>query len=291
MLPPFARLEEPAAGGVRSIAVEGAGSGAVAQMLERPGGAWNRNVVAVGYARVESAHPIQPADEDITPRLWEGAVALVNGYQRWRGGFESPHVQLRFTGRQAASGEWKRFVSPPTAVWRARKLYPHFAFWETRFAPGVRIHVAALALVPAEAADPECPDLPAPQPVLETVSSRQWDQDWKPDGTFEGVFELAEQPAGVDVDLHLRARYRQGANRADRFLVAVTQDGSDPRLSSTSRVETILARRGAEQWETTLRVPKGAGPVRIAVAAAAVTSGGLRVQTALFPPAWQKPGI
>jgi hypothetical protein len=73
--------------------------------------------------------------------------------------------------------------------------------------------------------------------------------------------------------------------------VAVTQDGSDPRLSPTSQVTTILARRGVAEWETTVRLKKGAGPLRIAAAAAALTASGLRAQTAVFPPAWQRPRL
>ena len=76
---------------------------------------------------------------------------------------------------------------------------------------------------------------------------------------------------------------------ADRFLVAVTEDGSDPRLSATSRVQTVLARRGVEQWETAVRIARGARPVRIAVAAAAWTSVGLRAQEPVFPEPWQRP--
>jgi hypothetical protein len=298
-LPPFAHLEGPGAGGVRSIVVEGQAEGAVAQTLDRPEGFFGRHVIAVGYARVESAHAIEATDEDVTPKLWEGALALANGYVRWRGGFESPYVQVRFTGREAASGAWKRFVTPPMAVWRARRLYPHFAFWQTRLAPGVRVHLAALSLVEvgSEAAEEpetavECPGLAAPAPVLENVPRAQWVAGRAPDGAFEEFFELAERANARtpgEVELVLSARYRQGPNRADRFLVAVTQDGSDPRLSPTSQVAILLARRGEERWETAVSVRKNVGPLRIAVAAAAQSTGGLRVQTPVYPPAWQRP--
>ena len=103
------------------VAVEGRAEGAVAQMLDRPEGFFGKQVIAVGYARVESAHGIEATDEDVTPKLWEGAVALANGYVRWRGGFESPYVPVRFTGREAASGAWKRFVTPPMPAWKARR--------------------------------------------------------------------------------------------------------------------------------------------------------------------------
>ncbi len=282
-LPAFAKPEEGA------VVVEGRADGAIAQLLERPAGLAGGQVVAIGYARVESAHGIEATDDDVTPRLWEGAVSVVNGYMRWLGGFENIYVQVRFTGREAASGAWKRFVSPPMPVWKARRLYPHFAFWGTRLAPGVRIHLAGLALV--EAADVECPSLPAPSPVLASVSPRQWNEDRKPDGAFDENFRIAGRAVAGDptaVELVLAARYRQGENGADRFLVAVTQDGSDPRLSPTSQVTTILARRGVAEWETTVRLKKGAGPLRIAAAAAALTASGLRAQTAVFPPAWQR---
>jgi hypothetical protein len=283
-LPPFAKLEEGSA-----VVVEGRADGAIAQLLERPAGLAGGQVVAIGYARVESAHAIEATDDDVTPRLWEGAISLVNGYMRWLGGFESIYVQMRFTGREAASGAWKRFVSPPMPVWKARRLYPHFAFWGARLAPGVRVHLAGLALV--EPADTECAGLPAPSPVLASLSQRQWNEDRKPDGAFDENFRIAERAVAGDpaaVELVLAARYRQGENGADRFLVAITQDGSDPRLSPTSQVTTILARRGADEWETTVRLKKGAGPLRIAAAAAALTAGGLRAQAPVFPPAWQR---
>jgi hypothetical protein len=282
-LPPFAKPE----GG--AVVVEGHAEGAVAQLLERPSGLAGGQVVAIGYARVESAHAIEVTDDDVTPRLWDGAISLVNGYMRWLGGFESIYVQMRFTGREAASGAWKRFVSPPMPVWKARRLYPHFAFWGTRLAPGVRIHLAGLALV--DASDVACAGLPAPSPVLASIPQRQWNEDGKPDGSFDENFRITERAVAGDpaaVELVLGARYRQGENGADRFLVAVTQDGSDPRLSPTSRVTTILARRGVAEWETTVHLKKGAGPLRIAAAAAALTASGLRAQTPVFPPAWQR---
>ena len=276
-IPRFAKVEQ---GG--SMVVEGHAEGAISQWVQKSKDV--PVVVAVGYARVETATPLEASDEDVTPKLWDGAVALANGYsKRWRG-MESPHVQLRFTGREASSGAWKRFVTPPVETWRARALYPHFAFWGARLAPGVKLRVAGLALVPA-AEEVECPSLPAPQPVLESATRRQYEQDLEPDGAFEEPFRLQER-AGQWV---LGALYRQGKQRADRFLVAVTEDGSDPRLSATSRVQTVLAHRGAEQWETTVPVRREARPVRIAVAAASWTSAGLRAQEPVFPATWQKP--
>lgn len=275
-LPRFARLES------NSIAVEGHADGAISQWVQKSKAV--PAVITVGYARVETAAPLAATDEDVTPKLWEGAVALANGFSRRWGGMESPHVQLRFTAREVASGAWKQFVSPPVETWRARALYPHFAFWGARLAPGVKLWVAGLALVPA-AEDVVCPSLPAPQPVLESLTRRQFEQDWEPDGAFEEPFTRREQ-AGQWV---LGARYRQGTRRADRFLVAVTEDGSDPRLSPTSRVSTVLARRGERQWETTTPVRAGTRRVRIAVAAAARTSAGLRAQEPVFPGPWQRP--
>ena len=275
-MPRFAKVEGS------SVVVEGHAEGAISQWIQKPKNV--PTVVALGYARVETATPLEATDEDVTPKLWEGAVALANAYgRRWRG-MDSPHVQLRFTGREAASGAWKRFVTLPVETWRARALYPHFAFWGAKLAPGVKLRVAGLALVPA-AGDVACPSLPAPQPVLESAATTQFEQDLEPDGVFQEPFTRREE-AGEWI---LGVRYRQGTRRADRFLVAVTEDGSDPRLSATSRVQTILAHRGQEQWETTVAVRKGARPVRIAVAAAARTSAGLRAREPVFPGPWQRP--
>lgn len=272
--------------------IEGHAEGAIAQWVQKNDDLSGLAVLAVGYGRVETAHPPEPSDDDVTPKLWEGAVALVNGYSRRWGGMESPYVPLRFTGREIASGAWKRFVAPAVATSRAKTLYPHFAFWGVKMAPGVRLQVAGLSLVPApeKPDDPEswvaCPSLPAPQPVLESPARRQLDQDLEPDGVFEEAFTLREPAPG---ELVLGARYRQGSRVADRFLVSVTDDGSDPRLSPTSRVQVAPALRGPAEWSVTVRVRPAARPLRIAVAAAVRTTAGLRVQEPLFPAAWQKP--
>lgn len=287
--PPFARLENGL------VAVEGHAEGALSQWIPKTDNLSGQSVITLGYARVESAEPPEPTDDDVTPKLWEGAVALVNGFSRRWGGMENPYRQIRFTGREVASGAWKRFVAPPVEVSRVRQFYPHFAFWGARLRPGVKLRLAGLALAPAprQLEEPElwvdCPSLPAPQPVLEWISQRQFDQDLDPDGVFER-FERQELPAREPgwQEWALSARYRQGKQRADRFVVAVTEDGSDPRLSPTSRVQTVLVRRN-EPWETTIRVRTGSRPVRIAVAAAAQTSGGVRTQTPVFPEPWQKP--
>jgi hypothetical protein len=76
---------------------------------------------------------------------------------------------------------------------------------------------------------------------------------------------------------------------ADRFVVSLTEDGSDPRLSASSRVVTVAARRGAEQWEATLPVSAAGRTRAVAVAAAVATQHGLRVQTPLLPESWQRP--
>ena len=286
-VPPWAKPDGAA------LVVEGHAEGAISQWVEKTGAMKDLAVVVVGYGRVETAEPVEPADDDITPKLWEGAVAVVNGYSRRFGGMENPHRQLRFTGREIASGAWKRFVTPPLETSRARKLYPHFAFWGVKMAPGVKLRVAGLALVPApeqvqdlEAWVAVCPSLPAPQPVLVSVTQLQFDQDLEPNGAFDPAFGLRAAGPG---ELVLGARYHQGPRVADRYLLAVTEDGSDPRLSATSRVQTILARRDPGQWEAAVRVRPGARPVRIAVAAAAWTSAGLRAQTPIFPDAWQRP--
>ncbi len=285
-VPPWAKAEGAA------LVVEGHAEGAISRWVEKTGALQDRAVVVVGYGRVETSQPVEPTDDDMTPQLWEGAVAVVNGYTRRFGGIENPHRQLRFSGREIASGAWKRFVTPPVATSRARRLYPHFAFWGVKMAPGVRLRVAALQLVsaPDEVQDPEawvaaCP-IPLPEPVLVSVPKFQFDQDLEPDGAFDPAFLLRETAPG---ELKLRARYHQRSRLADRFLLAVTDDGTDPRLSATSRVQTILALHGAQSWEAVVRVRPGARPVRIAVAAAALTSAGLRAQTPLFPDAWQRP--
>jgi hypothetical protein len=285
-LPPFARPDNGA------FVVEGHAEGAISQWIQKSEDLAGLSVLVVGYGRVETTQPPEPTDEDITPKLWEGAVTLVNGYRRRWGGMESPYEPLRFTGREIASGAWKRFVSPAVAASRAKSFYPHFAFWGVKMAPGVRLRVAALSAVPApeKPGEPEswiaCPNLPAPQPVLESPTRRQFDQDLEPDGAFEDAFTLREEVSG---ELVLGARYRQGPHVADRFLVSVTDDGSDPRLSPTSRVQVIPAQRGAASWNATVRVRSTARPIRIAVAAAVRTTAGLRAQQPLFPAAWQKP--
>ena len=145
-VPPFAKLEEAAVGGLRSMVIEGHADGAIAQMVPKSQDLAGLGVIAVGYARVETTQLLEPTDDDVTARLWEGTVALANGYFRRWGGNESPHAVVRFTGRETASGAWKRFVAPPIAVDQARTLYPHFAFWGVRLASGVKLRVAALSL-------------------------------------------------------------------------------------------------------------------------------------------------
>ena len=299
-LPAFARLDEGGAG-LRSLVVEGAAEGAIAQFIPRPADLAGLGVVAVGYARVETAHAIPPTDEDVTARLWEGTVNLVNGYSKNGRDFISPYTRLRFTGREVASGCWKRFVTVAISAGRARLLYPHFAFWGTRLAPGVKIHLAALSLVEAAAENDdasetwaECPDLLAPAPTLESVSRRQWEQDLEPNGAFGDSFGLSVRSLPGEPDwreLQVSWRYRQGSQVADRFLLSVTEDGSDPRLSPTSRVTTLLAKRGVERWEAALRARANARPLAIALAAAARTTQGSRAQTPLLPPSWQLPAV
>ncbi|MBI3666244.1 MAG: hypothetical protein HY236_08480, partial [Acidobacteria bacterium] len=266
----------------------GAAEGAIAQFIHRPADVAGLGVIAVGYARVETEHPVPPTDDDVTPHLWEGTINLVNGYSKNGRDFVSPYARLRFTGREVASGCWKRFVSVVIPARPARLLYPHFAFWGTRLAPGVKIHLAALSLVEAPAQDDgapeawaECPALPAPAPTLVSVPRRQWEQDLEPNGVFGDSFGMTVRAIPAEPDwreLQVSWRYQQGWQSADRFLLSVTEDGSDPRLSPTSRVTTILARRGIEQWETSLRVRANARPLAIALAAAAVTAQGLRAQ-------------
>ncbi len=274
-LPHFARLESG------SFLVDSAADGAIAHLFPKPEGLGGLGVIAVGYARVEMPEAPAGADQDITPQLWSGTVALVAGYQRWRGGFESPYTRLQFTGREVASGAWKRFVTGVAPVRWARSLYPHFAFWGMRPQHGVKLRLAGLALVVApvsEDTEPEpwtaCPSLPAPSPVLESATARQWTEDLEPDGAFDDSFALR---GGT-----LSARYRQASAPADRFLVSITEDGSDPRLSPTSRVLTVLARRDSPLWEVALPLKPGGRP-RIAVAAAALTAAGLQVQPPVLP--------
>ncbi len=298
--PAFAKWEPGSAEGVASFVIEGTADGAIAQEIARPVDLAGVEVIAVGYARVETAHALDPTDEDATAKLWDGTVNLVNGWSKNGRDFPGPYTRLRFSGREVASGLWKRFVTPAIPAGRARVLYPHFAFWGARLAPGVKLHVAAVALVEAPASgangdsEPEswaeCPNLPAPAVVLESATERQWKDGLEPNGSFEDSFIASEGPASSGRrPLRLMARYRQGSLPADRFVVAVTEDGSDPRLSPTSTVVTVLARRGAEGLETAVQVKTGARPVRVAVAAAVLTAAGLRPQTPLLPVAWQKP--
>ncbi len=294
----FARPDEAAAAGVRALVITGAAEGPIAQLIKRPGDVAGAGVVAIGYARVETSQPLPTTDEDVTAQLWQGTVNLMNGYSRNGRDFDGVYTRLRFTGREVASGYWKRFVTEPIPVRRAPLLYPHFAFWGTRLAAGVKLRVAAVSLVEAgygDSSEPEswaaCPALPAPNPSLESATRRQWENGLEPNGAFDDAFTLTARRAADDPrssDLLLNARYRQGSQPADRFLVAVTEDGSDPRLSPTSRVTTVLARRGAEQWGTTVRVKTAAKPLAVAVAAAALTEPGLRAQTPLLPTKWQR---
>ena len=291
-LPPFAKLEEGAL-----VIGEGPANGAVARLIERPATLSSVGVVAVGYARVETSDGLPSKDEDVTSRLWEGTVNLVNASSTDGRNFPGPYARLRFSGREIASGCWKRFVTPAIPAGKAKLLYPHFAFWGTRLNHSVKLRLAAMSLVeaPAQAGDDTepwaaCPNLPVPAPALASVGPRQWYLDQVPDGAFDDSFAASERPAAERgwIDLHLTARYRQGPLVADRFLVAVTEDGSDPRLSPTSRVVTVNARRDQEQWQATVQVRAGAASRRIAVAAAGLTAGGLRAQIPLLPAAWQK---
>ncbi|HZS51345.1 MAG TPA: hypothetical protein VFA54_10820 [Bryobacterales bacterium] len=300
-LPAFAKLEQPpSSGGVASIVVEGAADGAIAQIIPRPPELSGLGVVAVGYARVELSHTLDSTDDDITSRLWEGSVNLVNGYSRNGEDFASPYVRIRFTGREIASGCWKRFVTGVIPAGRARLLYPHFAFWGARLAPGVKLHLAALSLVEAPADDngePErwvdCANLPAPSPVLAAPTQQQWAESLAPNGSFDS-FHMQTRPLAAAHSLRelvLEARYHQGSLIADRYLISVTQDGSDPRLSPTSHIVTALARRGVEDFEAVVKVRADAQPLRIAIAGAAEVKDGLRAQPAILPLEWQRPRL
>ncbi|MBI3694646.1 MAG: hypothetical protein HY238_07370 [Acidobacteria bacterium] len=291
-LPPFARIDDGSL-----LIGEGPANGAVARMLERPAALAGVGVVAVGYARVETPKALPATDDDVTARLWEGTVNLVNAYSKNGRDFPGPYARLRFTGREIASGCWKRFVTEAIPADRGRLLYPHFAFWGARLAAGVKLRLSSLSLVeaPAETAEPEswteCPALAAPAPALHSATRRQWEEGLAPDGAFGDSFDLRERPEPAEPgwrELLLTARYRQGPRFADRFLISVTEDGTDPRLSPTSHLATVLARRGAEQWEAVVRVRASAGSVAIATAAAVMTGQGLRAQAAVLPPAWQK---
>jgi hypothetical protein len=303
-LPGFAKLEQ-GAGGIRSLQVEGAADGAIAQTIPRPKELKGLGAIAIGYARVETRQAMPAADDDVTGELWAGTVNLVDGYSRDGRHFESPYTRVTFTAREVASGCWKRFVTEAIPAGGAKVLHPHFAFWGARIRPGVKLHLAGLALVdapaPQDTDEPgaaeswtECPKLPAPSPVIESATERERDQALTPDGKFAEDFTMAVHPAPGEPqwrELALAARYQQGALPADRFLIAVTEDGSDPRLSPTSRVATVLARRGEEQWEATVRARADAKPLRIAVAAAVLTRDGLRPQAAQMPAAWQRPRL
>lgn len=291
-LPPFARLDGSVA------VVEGAAEGALSQQIPRTDALAGVAVVTVGYARVRSSEPVAAGDEDVTPRLWQGTVNVVNGFSKNGRDFYGPYARLRFTGREVASGAWKRFVTEALPAGSVKILYPHFAFWGARLAPGVRLEISSLSLVEAAAADgsePEswvsCPALPAPAPCLESATRHQWEMGLPPDGSFDETFALSVRPVSGGAELRLRARYRQGARVADRFLVALTEDGSDPRLSPTSRVLVVPARRGVEEWEATATVGRDGRRVAMAVAAAAATEVGLRAQTPLLPAPWQRPAL
>lgn len=266
-------------------------------MIPRPAEISGLGVIAIGYARVELPHAIDPSDEDVTAQLWQGSVNLVDGYTRNGRDFVSPYARIHYSGREAASGQWKRFVTRAVPAGGARFLYPHFAFWAARLNHGVKLHLAGLSLIEAPADDKgepeswaECPSLLAPSPVLESPTQRQWDESQTPDGTFDG-FEMSVRQASGEPgsrELLLAARYRQGRWPADRFLISVTEDGTDPRLSPTSRIVTVLAQRGIARFEAVVRVRAVAGLLRIAVAGAAQVKDGLRAQTALLPPEWQQ---
>jgi len=296
LLPPFARFDD-ATGGIRSLVVEGAADGAIAQMIPKPADLAGLGVIAIGYARVELQHAIDATDDDVTAQLWQGSINLVDGYTTNGRDFSSPYTRVHFTGREAASGEWKRFITHATPAGRARLLYPHFAFWGARLNHGVRLHLAGLSLVEAPADDggqpetwAECPSLAAPRPVLQSPTQRQWEESQPPDGTLD-AFEMAIRSVPGDMawrELLLNARYEQGHWPADRFLISVTEDGTDPRLSPTSRVITVLAERGADRLQAAVKVKSGARPLRVAVAGAAAVKDGLRAQAALLPPQWQK---
>ena len=119
-LPPFAKPEDGA------VVVEGRADGAIAQLLERPSGLAGGQVVAIA-TRVESAHGLRPRTTT-SRRALGRATSLVNA--ACAGSAASRAFTCRCASRrEAASGAWKRFVSPPMPVWKAWRLYPHFAFW------------------------------------------------------------------------------------------------------------------------------------------------------------------
>src|SRR5262249_9114466 len=220
-LPPFARVEESAAGGgIRSLVIgEGPADGAVAQLIPRPAELSGLGLIAVGYAKVDMRQARAATEEDVTPRLWDGTVNLVNGYSKNGRDFENPYARLRFTGREVASGCWKRFVTDAIPARRARLLYPHFAFWGTRLAPGIKLRLAAMSLVESsenEAGEPEswatCPKLLAPAPSLVSATHSQWKRGLAPDGTFEEAFGLTVRGIAGQAsarELQLTAHYRQ----------------------------------------------------------------------------------
>src|SRR5262249_33111758 len=140
-----------------------------------------------------------------------------------------------------------------------------------------------------EAGEPEswatCPKLLAPAPSLVSATHSQWKRGLAPDGTFEEAFGLTVRGIAGQAsarELQVTAPSRQSARGADRCVISVTEAGSDPRLSPTSRITTVLARQEAEQWETVVRV-KADARLAIAVAAAAACEDGLKTQTPLLP--------
>jgi hypothetical protein len=72
---------------------------------------------------------------------------------RWLGGFESIYVQMRFTARGSVGG-METVRQPADAGVESVAPLPALCVLGARLAPGVRIHLAGLALV--EAGDVTC---------------------------------------------------------------------------------------------------------------------------------------